>query len=383
MFINTRKVGEEKNIKDKIELDSPQEVLVKRNGRIASYQRFFTPQELKSWVEQELGEGYTVEIANEKNSGTKGLAAVVVTKTKLEDNQGNPIDENGKLILQQVPSIDDITDADFNQPTRNVQLPTIPKNVDAAIGANGKPVIIKKNVFKKNAKSHKELLPSDSRSILNDALYKTNLYGQSQPISRPNYWVAIRTAEKNRVVVLEVNNNKDNVEIIGWRFMGENQLKGLERQAKREDGQLLILTPNNGAAAGLSTLPLGLSTDKVSNTSSPTQENGELFRFEEDAADTADTFTSAAEVIAQQLGVEIEIDESIPAKGSYNPRTGSIRINPSRHATAEDVQRIVLHETIGHGDIQAVAGKRFGQVCQQVHDMMTEEPRSLLCQKHQ
>lgn len=46
----------------------------------ASYQKFFTPSELKAWVESELGEGYTVEIANEKNSGTKGLAAVVVTK---------------------------------------------------------------------------------------------------------------------------------------------------------------------------------------------------------------------------------------------------------------------------------------------------------------
>lgn len=28
----------------------------------------------------ELGDGYSVEVANEKNSGTKGLAAVVVTK---------------------------------------------------------------------------------------------------------------------------------------------------------------------------------------------------------------------------------------------------------------------------------------------------------------
>ena len=122
------------------------------------------------------------------------------------------------------------------------------------------------------------------------------------------------------------------------------------------------------------------SADEITNNSSPLQENGELFRFEEDAVSTADTFTSAAEAIAQQLGVEIEIDESLPAKGSYNPRTGRIRINPSRHATAEDVQRTVLHETIGHGGIQAVAGKRFGQVCQQVYDMMTEEPRSLLCQ---
>lgn len=88
MFINTRKAGEEKNIKDKIELDSPQEVLVKRNGKIASYQRFFTPSELKSWVESELGEGYSVEIANEKNSGTKGLSAVVVTKNSDNLRQG-------------------------------------------------------------------------------------------------------------------------------------------------------------------------------------------------------------------------------------------------------------------------------------------------------
>lgn len=80
IFINTRKAGEEKTIKDKIELDSPREVLVKRNGRIAAYQRFFTPQELKEWVESELGEDFTVEIANNANSGTNGLAAVVVTK---------------------------------------------------------------------------------------------------------------------------------------------------------------------------------------------------------------------------------------------------------------------------------------------------------------
>ena len=50
------------------------------NLKIASYQRFFTPSELKAWVESELGDGYSVEVANEKNSGTKGLAAVVVTK---------------------------------------------------------------------------------------------------------------------------------------------------------------------------------------------------------------------------------------------------------------------------------------------------------------
>lgn len=85
LFINTRKAGEEKSIKDKIELDSPREILVRRNGKISSYQRFFTPKELKEWVEKELGDGYEVEVANERNSGTNGLAAVVVTKILLSD----------------------------------------------------------------------------------------------------------------------------------------------------------------------------------------------------------------------------------------------------------------------------------------------------------
>lgn len=93
-------------------------------------------------------------------------------------------------------------------------------------------------------------------------------------------------------------------------------------QARREGGQFLILSPQEGLAAALSALPSGLSSnDEVTNNSSPLQENGELFRFEEDAVSTAYTFTSAAEAIAQQLGVEIEIDESMPAKGSYNPHT--------------------------------------------------------------
>ena len=96
LFINTRKAGEEKGIKDKIELDSPQEVLVKRNGKIASYQRFYTPKELKEWVEKELGEGYEVEVANEKNSGTKGLAAVVITKKAPEESVPTPNKNGGK-----------------------------------------------------------------------------------------------------------------------------------------------------------------------------------------------------------------------------------------------------------------------------------------------
>ena len=152
-------------------------------------------------------------------------------------------------------------------------LPRIPENVNNAIGANWKPIIIKKNIFVKNLNHHPDLSAEESRKILNEALYSTNLYGQTQPKTRPNYWVAIRTSTPNRVVVLEVTEKKDNVEIVGWRYAGERQLEELRKQAEREDGQLLILTSDNEAAAGLSTLPSDVSTSKDTQISPTDQTN--------------------------------------------------------------------------------------------------------------
>ena len=126
MFINTRKVGEEKYIKDKIELDSPHEILVKRNGRIASYQRFFTTSELKEWVESELGEGYKVEIANEQNSGTKGLPAVVVTK----NNESSTNREASEL--RQPIAVADAPSANFDAKLGNNH--QYAKNIEKMIG---------------------------------------------------------------------------------------------------------------------------------------------------------------------------------------------------------------------------------------------------------
>lgn len=197
------------------------------------------------------------------------------------DNQGNPVDADGKLIVDEVNSIDEITDEDFETPTRSVQLPAIPENVANAIGTNGRPVIIKKNVFEKNGNTHVELEPEDSRNILRSALYNPNLVGSTQPIRRPDYKVAIRTGEQNAVVVLDVYQEKDFVEIVGWRMVNEKGLAKMQRQAEREGGQFLILSPNDGSAAALSALPLGLSsasegTTQSANSQENAQESGEI-----------------------------------------------------------------------------------------------------------
>ena len=187
------------------------------------------------------------------------------------DNQGNPIDENGNLIIEEISSIDEITDNDFANPTRNIELPKIPQNVENAIGANGKPVIIKKNIFVKNKIRHPELSPEDGRNIFKRALYNPNLYGSSQPMTRPDYKVVIQTGAYNAIVVLDVYQYKENIEIIGWRLIDEKGLEKMKRQANREGGQFLILSPLEGSAAALSALPSDLSADKDNANSSDVQ----------------------------------------------------------------------------------------------------------------
>lgn len=95
---------------------------------------------------------------------------------------------------------------------------------------------------------HNEIFPETSYTFI----------GRTQPIKRPDYWIAAQTADKNSITVLEVNKGKDNVEIVGWRRIDAKGIEKLKRQAEREGGQFLILT-SKGAAAALSALPFVMS----------------------------------------------------------------------------------------------------------------------------
>ena len=193
----------------------------------------------------------------------------------LTDNQGNPVNEDGTLKVEEVKSVDELTDDDFSAPTRNVQLPTLPKNVDAAIGANGKPVVIKKNIFERNSKRHGDLTPEQSRGIIQSALYTPNLYGQNQKSKRPYNWVVINTKDeqgRNRLVLLEVNRNKDNVEIVHWHYIDAHGLEKIKRQAESEDGQLLILPSDKTEEAGALSSP----TSDLSSESKGTEQSSSV-----------------------------------------------------------------------------------------------------------
>lgn len=200
------------------------------------------------------------------------------TKFSLKDNQGNPLNQDGTLKLDKIKSVDELTDEDFTSAFRNVELPAIPKNVDAAIGANGKPIVIKKNIFEKNWNTHK-FTPAESKKVLNDALYNTDLVGHTQPTKKPNHWVAIKLDDKSPITVLEVNDNKDNVEVVGWYTLDERNLGRIKRQAERNGGELIMLTPKDDKVESLSTPPLS-SAAKIDNSSETAKENGEKVEVE-------------------------------------------------------------------------------------------------------
>ncbi len=189
------------------------------------------------------------------------------------DKQGNPLNEDGTLKVEVVASIDEISDVDFMEPTRSIQLPMLPRNVDEALDANGKPVVIKKNIFERNATRHYDLTPEQSRDILRSALYNPSLYGQNQKNRKPYNWVVISVATPggpNRLVLLEINNNRDSIDVVHWHYIDERGIEKIKRQAEREDGQLLILPPNNlGEVGALSDPTLNMPSTGKDTTSLP------------------------------------------------------------------------------------------------------------------
>lgn len=223
-----------------------------------------------------------LDTSNRKLKPFKDYAKV---KFSLKDNQGNPLNQDGTLKLDKIKSVDELTDEDFLHPTRNVELPSLPKKIADAIGTEGKPVVIKKNIFGRNYIRHKDVTPELSKVIFKSALYNPDLYGQNQKKTRPYNWVLINTKDEkgnNRTVLLEVNPNKDNVEIVHWHFVDERGLQKIKKQADREDGQLLILPSNKEEVGALSDPTVNLSAAKIDNSSETAKKNGEKFSLKDE-----------------------------------------------------------------------------------------------------
>ena len=289
------------------------------------------------------------------------------------DKQGNPIDAEGRLITEKVEDISDLSDDDFNNPKRSVELPKIPKNIDNALGANGKPVIIKKNIFERNKNAHSDLTAEQSREILKTALYSADLYAKNQKSKRPFNWVIIKTKDhdgKNKLVLLEVNDNKDNVEIVHWHYLDDRGLEKIKKQAEREGGQLLILPSEKEEAGALSSRTSDLPADKGSEKAEKKQEKQSVFDKAKEIADKEEKKRKAeadkpkqkplteaerkdAEEVAGALGYRVEWVDTMAENGTIDADKKVIRIAKD----AENPLVQVLGHEVAHGVRRMIGGK--------------------------
>ena len=287
------------------------------------------------------------------------------TKFSLKDNQGNPLNQDGTLKLDKIKSVDELTDEDFTSAFRNVELPAIPKNVDAAIGANGKPVVIKKNIFEKNWNAHK-FTPAESKKVLNDALYNTDLVGHTQPTKKPNHWVAIKLDDKSPITVLEVNDNKDNVEVVGWYTLDERNLGRIKRQAERNGGELIMLTPKDDKVESLSTPPLSYAA-KIDNSSETTKENGEKFSLkDEKIKSVAEKFGVNEDDVAMYANAVEKGSTAEAARARANIKRYLLQVNEGNIFSFNDIIKYTkpLNEALkeNFGDLDAMIEERRKQV---------------------
>ena len=267
-----------------------------------------------------------------------------------------------------------MSDDDFNNPKRSVELPKIPKNIDNALGANGKPVIIKKNIFERNKNAHSDLTAEQSREILKTALYSADLYAKNQKSKRPFNWVIIKTKDhdgKNKLVLLEVNDNKDNVEIVHWHYLDDRGLEKIKKQAEREGGQLLILPSEKEEAGALSSRTSDLPADKGSEKAEKKQEKQSAFDKAKEIADKEEKKRKAeadkpkqkplteaerkdAEEVAGALGYRVEWVDTMAENGTIDADKKVIRIAKD----AENPLVQVLGHEVAHG-VKRMDGGKF------------------------
>ena len=99
-----------------------------------------------------------------------------------------------------------------------------------------KPVLLKKNIIDRNAIRHSDLSPEDCELIISQALYSKNkkiIPGKYK--DKPNYYnftKEVRISKKDGsdiygVVLLDVDNTKDNFEIVHWLFISNKGIKNI------------------------------------------------------------------------------------------------------------------------------------------------------------
>lgn len=339
-----RKQGKEGETR--ITLDDPSEILVLRpNGSIKAYQKGFTKAELKEWCEKELGKGYSVEIANDKNAGGSYDTAVVVTKNN----------ESGTIGVA----------SEAGRPRRSAQaVPNSGANLSMVQEITNKIEKLSEDISEKGEMGAHEFLFNVAKAFglegnnLNKSFYKD--LGNSIGIRISDHYANADNITKknsnNEVYGLVVKlspqhfKSKDDANYLEYVYYPD-KLSG-ERQHEIVEGLKNFVQTGDYAQ-----LP---APDRVNRSGK--------FDVMIDGKETSPTaMHQAASDLAQQMHVEGEVevvtstegltDRQAKAKGWYDVRTGKVTIVLPNNKNAADVRETVFHEVVAHKGLRNLVGE--------------------------
>lgn len=158
-----------------------------------------------------------------------------------------------KKASKQLPTVEQ-----YNNPKEDLSLPALNPADLKLIGKEAKPVVLKKNIIEKNKQSHPEISTEEYNNILLNGLYNPDVILKTNP-KKPNYYNFIyKDKATNNQVLIELNENKDNFEVVNFYNLSDKSLARKVQAAKRvsaEGGQVLMTERNNSqGAAALSAL---------------------------------------------------------------------------------------------------------------------------------
>ena len=339
-----RKQGKEGETR--ITLDDPSEILVLRpNGSIKDYQKGFTKAELKEWCEKELGKGYSVEIANNKNAGGSYDTAVVVTKNN----------ESGTIGVA----------SEAGRPRRSAQaVPNSGANLSMVQEITNKIEKLSEDISEKGEMGAHEFLFNVAKAFglegnnLNKSFYKdlgnsigiriSDHYANADNITKKNSYNEVYSL----VVKLSPQHfkSKDDANYLEYVYYPD-KLSG-ERQHEIVEGLKDFVQTGDYAQ-----LP---APDRVNRSGK--------FDAMIDGKETSPTaMRQAASDLAQQMHVEGEVEvvtstegltgRQAKAKGWYDVRTGRVTIVLPNNKNAADVRETVFHEVVAHKGLRNLVGE--------------------------
>ena len=339
-----RKQGKEGETR--ITLDDPSEILVLRpNGSIKAYQKGFTKAELKEWCEKELGKGYSVEIANDKNAGGSYDTAVVVTKNN----------ESGTIGVA----------SEAGRPRRSAQaVPNSGAKLSMVQELTNNIEKLSEDISKKGEMGAHEFLFNVAKAFglegnnLNKSFYKdlgnsigiriSDHYANADNITKKNsnnevYGLVVKLSPQR----FKSKSDANYLEYVYYpdKLTGERQreiVEGLNKFLQTGDYMQLPAPDRVNRSGKFDVLIDGRET-------SPTAKH------------------QAANDLAQQMHVEGEVEvvtstegltgRQAKAKGWYDVRTGKVTIVLPNNKNAADVRETVFHEVVAHKGLRNLVGE--------------------------